>query len=305
MNGIIYVSFIVSIMTITPGIFEYYTPSTVVEAVGLLEKYGDEAKVLAGGQSLIPLMKMRFASISHVVDISRIEELDYIREDDKGLKIGALTTVQDLGSSLTVKKGYRIIQEAAEQIADPLVRNMGTIGGNLSHGDPANDLPSVMLALGATFMVQGSKGQREIKAEDFFLDSLMTALEPGEIMYEIRVPKMGSMQGGAYVKHKKVAGDFSVAAVASNIAVDKDGKVTDVKVAMTSVGPTAIKSAKALSLLAGNKLNEDAAADAARAITEESDPISDFYGSVEYKKKVLRYIIKESLMTAYKRAMEA
>lgn len=305
MNGIIYVIFIVSAMTITPSVFEYYTPSTMVEAVNLLEKYGDEAKLLAGGQSLIPLMKMRFASISHVIDISRIEEMDYIKEDSNRLSIGALTTVDELGSSVTIKNRYMIIKEAADQIADPLVRNMGTVGGNISHGDPANDLPAVMLSLDATFMVQGKNGGKEIKAEDFFVDSLITALEPNEILYEIRVPKMVKRQGGAYIKHKKSAGDFSVAAVASNIIVDGDGKIIKVGVALTSVGPTPIKSTRAEGILAGKKLTEELAAEAARSITEESDPVSDFYGSIDYKKKVLRFIIKESLVAAYKRAKEA
>ncbi len=291
-------------MTITPSSFEYYTPSTVVEAIDLLEKYGDEAKLLAGGQSLIPLMKLRFASISHVVDISRIEELDYIKEDSSRLSIGALTTVEELESSSTIQKGYKILHEAAEQIADPLVRNMGTVGGNISHGDPANDLPSVMLALGATFMIQGKNGRREIKAEDFFLDSLLTALEPNEILYEIRIPKPIERFGGSYIKHKPSAGDFSVAAVASAMNVDQDGKVRKINVALTSVGPTQLKSKKVASIIDGVKLTEEVAKDAAMAISEESDPVADFYGSVEYKKKVLRFIIKESLLTSYKRALE-
>lgn len=292
-------------MTLTPNEFEYYAPSTVLEAVDLLEKYGDEAKILAGGQSLIPLMKMRFASINHLIDISKIEELAYIKEDSSRLKIGALTTVDELESSNTIKKGYKLILEAAEQIADPLVRNMGTVGGNISHGDPANDLPSVMLSLEATFMIQGKNGSREVKAEDFFLDSLMTALEPNEILYEIRVPKQEKGQGGAYVKHKKAAGDFSVAACACNLKVDREGKVTNAVVGLTAVGPTAIKSKKAPEMLVGKILGEELASQAARAISEESDPVSDFYGSVDYKKKVLRFIVKESLLKAYKRAMEA
>lgn len=292
-------------MTLTPNDFEYYAPSTVLEAIDLLEKYGDEAKILAGGQSLIPLMKMRFAEINHLIDISKIEELAYIREDGNRLKIGALTTVDELEASNTIKKGYKLILEAAEQIADPLVRNMGTVGGNISHGDPANDLPSVMLSLGATFMIQGKNGSREVKAEDFFLDSLMTALEPNEILYEIRVPKQEKGSGGAYIKHKKVAGDFSVAACASNITVDKDGKITDVAVGLTAVGPTALKSGKVSQFLVGKKLDDGLATQAAREIAEESDPVSDFYGSVNFKKKVLRVIVKESLLKAYGRAMEA
>ncbi len=291
-------------MTLTPSNFEYYTPSTVVEALDLLEKYGDEAKVLAGGQSLIPLMKLRFADIAHVVDISRIEELDYIKEDKDRLSIGALTTVEELESSSTIKNGYKLIHEAASQIADPLVRNMGTIGGNISHGDPANDLPSVMLALDATFMVQGKNGRKEIKAEDFFVDSLMTALEPNEILYEIRIPRSEGKFGGAYVKHKPSAGDFSVAAAASAISVDSDGNITKAAVSMTSVGPTQIKSKKVSQILEGKKITEDLAKEAAKAASEESDPVADFYGTVDYKKKVLRFIVKESLMTAYKRAME-
>lgn len=304
MNGIIYERLMLRHMTITPEVFEYYTPSTVADAVGLLEKYGDEAKVLAGGQSLIPLMKTRFVSFSHIVDISRIEDLDFIQEDDRFLKIGALTTVQELGTSLTVKKGYEILKEAAEQIADPLVRNMGTVGGNLSHGDAANDLPAVMVSLDAVFMVQGPNGNREIKAEDFFLDTLTTALEHGEILYEVRIPRHNGKQAGSYIKQKKSAADFSVAAVAANVAVDGNGKVQDARVALTAVGPTVIKSRKAGGL-AGKKITEEVAAEAAREISEESDPVADFYGSVEYKKKVLRYILKESLLTAYRRAMEA
>lgn len=292
-------------MTLTPSDFEYYAPSTMLEAIDLLEKYGDEAKILAGGQSLIPLMKMRFAPISHVIDISKIEEMAYIREDDKGLRIGALTTVNELENSATIKKSYSLIQEAAQQIADPLVRNMGTVGGNISHGDPANDLPSVMIALGATFMIQGKKGNREVKAEDFFLDSLMTALEPNEILYEIRIPGPAKKQGGSYIKHKKPAGDFSVAACASNIIVDSAGAVTSVIVGLTAVGPTVIESKKVGGIIKGKKLTGELAEEASRAISEESDPVADLYGSVEYKKKVLRVIVKNSLLTAYERAMEA
>lgn len=304
MNEIIYVRFIVSAMTITPGVFEYYTPSTIVEAINLLEEYGDEAKVLAGGQSLIPLMKLRFAEISHIVDISRIEEMDYVREDENLLRIGALTTVAELASSTTINKRYPLIKEAAEQIADPQVRNMGTVGGNISHGDPANDLPSVMLALNATFMVQGKSGNREIKSEDFFLDSLTTALKPGEVLYEIRIPTPVKREGGAYIKHKKVSGDFSVAAVASRMVLDEGGKITDVSVALTAVGPTAIKSGRVSALLSGRKLSEDLAADVAKEIAEESDPVVDLYGTTEYKKKVLRFVVKEALMAAYRRAKE-
>lgn len=292
-------------MTLTPSSFEYYTPSTMVEAIDLLEKYGDEAKILAGGQSLIPLMKLRFASISHIVDISRIEELDYIREDDRFLRIGSLTTVSELETSPVVKKGYGLLHEAAGLIADPLVRNMGTVGGNISHGDPANDLPSIMLALDATFMVQGKNGNREIKAEEFFVDSLETALEPNEILYEIRIPKPVRKQGGVYIKHKKSAGDFSVAAVAANLVLDDSGAVKKAAVALTSVGPTPIRSAKAPGLLEGRKVTEEVATEVAKAVAEESDPVDDFYGTVDYKKKVLRVTVREALLAANKRAMEA
>lgn len=304
MNEVIYVKFIICVMTITPSPFEYYTPSTMDEAINLLDKYGDEAKLLAGGQSLIPLMKMRFASISHVVDISRIEEMDYIREEEGRIRVGALTTVAELGNSPAISRTFPIIREAVELIADPLVRNMGTVGGNISHGDPANDLPSIMLALGATFMVLGKEGSRELSADHFFVDSLMTALEPNEILYEIRIPKPTGKQGGSYVKHKKSAGDFSVAAVATNVVVDTGGSVKSVGVGLTAVAPTAIKSKRAESILVGKKLDEKLAAEAAKIISEESDPVSDFYGSVEYKKKVLRHIIKESLLIAYERAKE-
>lgn len=291
-------------MTLTPGEFEYYTPSSVVEAIDLLEKYGEDAKILAGGQSLIPLMKLRFASISHVIDLSRIEDLDYIKEEKGRVSVGSLTTVGELESSKVIAKSYPLIHEAAEQIADPLVRNMGTIGGNLSHGDPANDLPSVMLALDATFMVQGKSGKREVRADEFFVDSLTTALEPNEILYEIRIPSPEGKMGYSYIKQKKSAGDFSVAAVACRVGVDGSGVVTSVGVGLTAVGPTAIKSVKAETALKGKKVTDDLAAQAAMEIAEESDPIADLYGSADYKKKVLRVIVKQALLTAYGRAME-
>ena len=206
-----------------PRSFEYSAPGTLNEAVSLLQKLGPDAKILSGGQSLIPMMKLRLASPPHIVDINRIPGLDYIKEEAGALRIGALVRESDLEHSDLVRSRFPILIDTTSVIADPLVRNQATVCGNLAHGDPANDHPATMLALGATVVATGPNGQREIRVEDFFPGLFTTALEPEEILTEIKIPFPPPRSGGAYLKLERKVGDFATAGVAVQITLDDSG----------------------------------------------------------------------------------
>src|SRR2546425_13232273 len=208
---------------VIPPRFEYFAPSSVDEAVQILDRFGGEAKVLAGGQSLLPVMKLRLAEPRALVDINRIPDLAHIREDAKSLRIGATTRTNDLNDSELIHARYPILSDAAYEIADPLVRNMGTVGGNVSHGDPANDLPACMLALGAHFVVRGPNGSRSVAAHEFYQDTFVTALESNEILLEIEIPKARPGQGNAYVKLEKRIGDVPIVGVAATSCSRRKG----------------------------------------------------------------------------------
>ena len=270
-----------------PPQFEYYAPTGIEEIVGLLKKYGDDAKILAGGQSLIPLLKSRVMGIPCLISLSDVRGLSYIDEKRDGIHVGAMTIDSDLEFSELLKKNFPIIVECAEQVADPLVRNTGTIGGNISHADPSNDLPAVMLALGARFIVQGETGTREIPAEDFFVDTFTTSMKHEEVLKEIVLPYWGPNSFGSYGKFKKGTWNFSVAGVAIQLQMEK-GKVSRAGIAITSMGPKAIRCKEAEKYLTGKKLDESAMKQASDLIVKESEPGSDLYGSVEYKKEILR-----------------
>src|SRR6058998_578511 len=202
-----------------PAAFEYHTPSTIGEATALLAKLGDDAKVLSGGQSLIPLMKLRLASPAHLVDINGIPGLSGIREADGFLRIGALTRESELEESEVVRSRYPLLHDTSKVIADPLVRNLATVGGNLAHGDPANDHPATMLALGAEIVAVGPKGERRIPIASFFLGPFATALKPDELLTEILIPIPPAGSGGAYIKMERKVGDFATAAVAAQLTI--------------------------------------------------------------------------------------
>ena len=203
-----------------PPSFDYVAPSNLAEAVALLERHGDDAKILAGGHSLIPLLRFRFASPKYLVDINRIPDLDYIRESDGFLHIGSLTRYVDVDTSQLIRSKYPAFSDACGHIADPLVRNMGTVGGNVCHSDPANDLPAVMLALGASMVAVGRGGERLIPAEEFFVDTFQTALKSTELLKEILVPVPSARTGNAYLKLERGAGYFPVAGVAAQVTLD-------------------------------------------------------------------------------------
>ncbi len=284
-----------------PASFEYLRPKTLPEAIGLLQQYGDEAKILSGGQSLIPMMKLRLARPGYLVDINRITGLAHIKEEGGYLKIGGLTREAELEASPLVRAKYPIIIDTAHVIADPQVRNLATVGGNLAHGDPANDHPATMVALGAQVVATGANGERVIPIEDFFLTLFSTALQQAEILTEIRIPIPPPRSGGAYLKLERKVGDFATAAVAVQLTLDDKGACQKVGIGLTNVGPTPVKARKAEDFLRGKKLDEANIAQAAQLAADEADPSADLRGPVEYKKGLVKELAKRALTRALQR----
>jgi len=287
-----------------PAAFEYHAPNSIGEATALLERLGDDAKVLSGGQSLIPLMKLRLASPGHLVDINGIPGLAYVREADGFLRLGALTREVDLEESEVVRIRYPLLHDTCKVIADPLVRNLATVGGNLAHGDPANDHPATMLALDAEVIATGARGERRIPIASFFTGPFETALQPGEILVEIRVPVPPARSGGAYLKLERKVGDFATAAVAVQVALNADGTCARVGIGLTNVGLTPIKATAAEGSLRGKRPDEAAIRRAAELAAEASSPAEDLRGSVEYKKDLVRVLTARALRRAVQRAGE-
>lgn len=285
-----------------PPRFEYFTPQTLEEAVALLGKHGGEAKVLSGGQSLIPLMKLRLAAPGYLVDINRIPGLQYIKEVDGSLRIGALTREADLEASDLVRSKYPLLFDTAGVIADPLVRNMATVCGNLAHGDPANDHPATMLALEAEVVAVGPKGQRTIPVASFFTGLFTTALAPDEVLTEIRIPAPAPRSGGAYLKMERKVGDFATAAVAAQVTLDGGGVCQRVGIGLTNVGPTPIKAGRAEGFLRGKRPDAAAIKQAAQLAAEASQPSSNLRGPAEYKRDLVRVLTARALTRAVERA---
>ncbi len=286
-----------------PPSFEYAAPTSIAEALSLLGRSGENAKILAGGQSLIPLLKLRLASPTLLVDINRIPGLDYVRESDGRLRIGGLTRMVNVEASDLLRRKYPIIHDASVEIADPLVRNLGTVGGNISHGDPANDLPSVMLALEAEFHAEGPSAGRDFKAEDFFVDTFTTALKHDEILTEIRVPMASSRSGGCYLKLEKRVGDFAIVGSAVQLTLNSRDECEKLGIGLTAVGPTAIKAKKAEGALEGKKLTDvGAVMNAGDLAAEAANPTSDLRGPAEYKKEMVKVLTIRALKRAYLRA---
>ena len=275
-----------------PAAFAYHSPKSLAEATALLAKLGDGAKVLSGGQSLIPLMKLRLTSPPHVVDINGIPGLAYLKEADGFLRIGGLTRESDLDESELIRTRYPLLHDTCKVIADPLVRNLATVAGNLAHGDPANDHPAAMLALGARVVVVGGKGEREIPIASFFTGPFETALGPDEILTEIRVPVPAARSGGAYVKMERKVGDFATAAVACE----------SVGIGLTNVGLTPIQASRAEAALKGKKPDEAAIAEAAKLAADTAQPSDDLRGPAEYKKDLVRVLTARALRRALERA---
>jgi carbon-monoxide dehydrogenase medium subunit len=284
-----------------PREFEYHAPGSVSDAIGLLERLGDEAKVLAGGHSLLPMMKMRFAEPRHLVDLGRIAALRGIREEKGTLVIGAMTTENDLIWSKLAQEKCPLLVEGARQISDPQVRYKGTIGGDIAHGDPGNDHPALMLALGASFVLQGRAGERTVAADGFFRGLYDTALAPGEIITSIRIPIPAPGTGWCYAKLKRKTGDFATAAAAVLLRMKADS-VQEVSIALTNVAPTALRAKVSESALKGKVLDDASMNEAARLAMGICDPAADQRGDAEYKTAMAGEMVQKALRTAYSRA---
>jgi len=285
-----------------PPSFDYYVPNSVSDAIGMLKQHGSEAKILSGGMSLIPLMKLRLASPAYLIDINRIAGLDHIKEEDGFLKIGALVREADLEKSALIRSKYPLLLDTTLVIADPLVRNRATIGGNLAHGDPANDHPATMLALETEIAVVGPQGERKIPVTSFFTDLFTTALSPDEILTEIRIPIPPPGSGGAYLKLERKVGDFATAGVAVQLTVGKDDVCERVGIGLTNVGLTPVKAEKADEALRGKKIDGESIKRAAQLAAQESEPTADLRGSEEYKRDLVRVLTVRALKRALERS---
>ena len=278
-----------------PPSFEYLRPNTIPEAIAMLQQHGDAAKILSGGQSLIPMMKLRLARPAILIDINRISGLSHIKEEGGYLKIGGLTREAELEVSPLVRSKYPILADTTHVIADPQVRNLATVGGNLAHGDPANDHPATMIALGAQVVANGPKGERVIPIDNFFVSLFATALKPDEILTEIRVPVPPPRSAGAYLKLERKVGDFATAAVAVQVTLDENGACQKVGMGLTNVGATPVKARKAEDFLRGKKLDDVAIAQAAQLAADQAEPSADLRGPVEYKKGLVKELAKRAL----------
>lgn len=283
-----------------PAPFEYHAPKSLAEATRLLDQFGEDAKLLAGGHSLIPLMKLRLASPRKLIDLSRIPELNYIREEGAMIQIGAMTTHFQIESSSLLKQKCPLLPETAREIGDAQVRNKGTIGGSLAHADPAADWPAAVLALDAELAVVSARGERRLAVADFFKGALETALEPDEILASVRVPALPPRAGDAYVKHHQPASGFAVVGVATRVELDEKGQVARARVAVTGVAEKAYRASAVEEALRGKPPDvrrlEGAAAHAADGV----EPNSDLYASGEYRRHLTSVLARRALERATK-----
>lgn len=285
-----------------PSSFDYVAPSSLDEAIAVLGEHAGDAKVLSGGQSLIPMLKLRLAAPTVLVDINRIPGLDYVEERDGALHIGALAREHDLESSSVVRTRYPILADTASVIADPLVRNTATVCGNVAHGDPGNDHPATMIALGASVVARGPNGTRTIPAREFFQGLFTTALGSDEIVTEIVVPSPAPRTGGAYLKLERKVGDFATAAVAVQVTLDAQNACTYAGIGLTNVGATPIAATEAEAFLLHKPLDTATIAQAAQLAAKAADPSDDRRGSADYKRDLVRVLTARALRIAARRA---
>jgi carbon-monoxide dehydrogenase medium subunit len=280
-----------------PATFDYSAPDTLEGALELLAQHGDEAKVLAGGQSLIPLLKLRFAAPSLLVDLNRVGGLDTLAEDGGGLRIGALVRHKTCERSPLLRDRYPLLADVAGLVSDPIVRNLGTVCGSIAHADPQGDWGSALLAAGAEAVVRGPGGERTLPLAGFFVGPFTTALEATEIVTAVRVPDPGPRSGGAYLKLERKVGDFATVAVGVQLSFD-DGRVGRAGIALTGVGPTNLQAVEAERALAGAELDDEAIRGAAELAAKAARPQSDLRGSAEYKRQVVRVFTERALRRA-------
>jgi aerobic carbon-monoxide dehydrogenase medium subunit len=286
-----------------PPKFRYFAPQSVGEALALLAEHADEARVLAGGQSLVPLMNMRLVHPGVLVDINGIGELAYINAWDSGVAIGALTRDATLTSDSMVAKRLPVLRDAAHHVGHPAIRNRSTVGGSIAHADPAAELPAVMVALNAEFVARSRSGSRTISAQDFFKGYLTTDLKEEEMLTELRIPGLPSRSGSAFVEFARREGDYALAGVAAVITLDSNGTIADARLGLCSVGPSPVRPQAAETLLRGQHPGNEAWAAAAAAVVSVLDnPLSDIHGSADYRRHLAGVLTKQALAIAAERA---
>jgi aerobic carbon-monoxide dehydrogenase medium subunit len=285
-----------------PGTFAYHAPTGLDDALDLLQQHGDDAKIMAGGQSLIPLMKFRLAQPEHLIDINRIANLATIDISDGWLRIGALTRESALERMPDVRSSFPLLLETTQMIADPLVRNLATVGGNIAHADPANDHPATMLAYRAIVVAVGPSGERTIPIDDFFVGTFETALQPDEILTEIRIPAPEPRSGGAYVKFERKVGDYAVSAAAAQLTLDAEGRIARAGLALTNASYVSARSTRAEAFLLNSPPTPDVLREAASLAAADSSPVADLRGSADYKRSMARTTATRALRLAAERA---
>ena len=285
-----------------PGPFSYHRPATVADAVNLLSTLGDEARPLAGGHSLVPMMKLRLATPEHLVDLHGVAALKGIRRDGNKIVIGAMTTQHELLASEDIGKSLPILHETALLIADPQVRYRGTIGGNVANGDPGNDMPALMMTLGASYRLEGKSGAREVAASEFYQDAYFTALEPGELLTSVSIPVPAAGHGYAYEKLKRKVGDYATAAAAVVLTM-AGGKVASCAIGLTNLAETPLLAEDAAKAVIGTSLDQATLKKAAAAAEAVMSPAADARGPVEYRKHVGGIMVARALQRAMSKAV--
>jgi carbon-monoxide dehydrogenase medium subunit len=285
-----------------PASFEYAAPKTLEEALRLVERHGDEAKILAGGHSLLPLIKLRLAQPRYIIDIGRLKGMSYIREENGIISIGALTTHADVESSSLLRAKCPLLCETAAAIGDTQVRNRGTFGGALAHADPAGDYPAAVLALDAEIIAASTAGTRAIPIDEFFVDMLTTSLRPGEILSQIRVAPLAPHTGTSYEKMHQPASGFAIVGVAARLLVGKDSKIEAVGVGVTGLGPKAFRARGVEKALLGRKASEKVFAEAAAFAAQGIDPLSDLHASADYRREMAIVYARRALANAFARS---
>ena len=282
-----------------PSAFSFYKPDNLQKAINLIADFGDEGRVIAGGHSLIPVMKQRLTDIKHLIDLSAIDELKGIKIKGTSISIGAMTTQVELITNAELFKVAPVIREASLQIADPQVRNLGTIGGNVANGDPANDMPGLMQLLDATYTINGKNGIREIKAREFYEGAYFTAREDDEILVSISFN--APIGGYAYEKQKRKIGDYATAAAGVILNVD-NGVCSSASIALTNLSDTPVYCSDAVSMLIGKQIDDSLLSEVTKSCVEQSDPVADQRGPVEFKKYVAWIVVKKALKRAFDRS---
>jgi carbon-monoxide dehydrogenase medium subunit len=287
---------------VKPAAFEYAAPQSLEEAVGLLAQHGDDAKVLAGGQSLVPLLAFRLAAPGVLIDLNGVSELAYLRQEADTVAIGALTRHRDVEKAGGLRDRCAMLAEGVSLIGHVAIRNRGTVGGSVAHADPAAEWPSLVLALDGEIDAVGPSGARTLEASAFFETYFTTVLQPDEIVREIRLRLPAGRVGSTYTELARRSGDFAIAGVGAVIVLGDDGEVADARVVLIGVRDTAVRAAAAEAVLRGSKATDEVFAEAAEAIEGEIDPVSDLHGSSDYRRHVAKVLVRRALATAHDRA---